>query len=168
MRKGFTLVEILIAIAVFSILASFMLINFRKDQNYRDLKQDGIFIESIIKKSQTLSLSGQSINGQAYEKFIVSAGNCIAGLCSSFDLKGRIGTEEYLLESVTFSKSKIAGIDQNFKIEFDTPRAQAKITYNNQNVATSSLRLINTKDSSLFKCVEFSAISGRIDITNCQ
>ncbi|MFA6422053.1 MAG: prepilin-type N-terminal cleavage/methylation domain-containing protein [Candidatus Buchananbacteria bacterium] len=168
-KKGFTIIEILIAIAIFSILSSVMLVNFRKDQHYRDLKLDASLLEDAIKKTQTLALSGQSIDGKSFEKFVIKSNALNNG--EPIFVLGALGYDGSMveIEELPLKNSIIKNIS-NLKIEFDTPRGQARIFINNDatSVRTTTVKIQNISNEALAKCVDISSISGRVDVVNCE
>lgn len=158
-NKGFTLIEVLFAIAIFSILATFILVNYRKDQDYRDLKIDTMMVYDLIKKAQTMSMANQEINGKNYSKFIVNIKD------SAGSLRGDVDVIPF--ENLTIKKSKVI---EEFDAEFSVPRGDMIINkpLRIPNFATTTIKLINIKNESLYKCIDVSTISGKIDVNNCE
>jgi len=62
-RRGFTLVELLVSMTVFMIIASVMVANFRKGADRDDLQQGALLITSLLQQAQTYALAGYALAG---------------------------------------------------------------------------------------------------------
>lgn len=60
---GFTIVELLISIAIFGILAAFVLVGFRNSDELEKFRLDSQFLASTIRRAQSLALSGARFQG---------------------------------------------------------------------------------------------------------
>ncbi len=61
-KPGFTLVDLLVAIAIFVILTSLTIANFVTGKRRDALRQSGIVLTSLLQEAQTAALSGMTIN----------------------------------------------------------------------------------------------------------
>lgn len=166
--KGFTIIELVVAIAVFGILSSIMLVNFRSNQDFRDLKLEAANMESLLGEAQNFALTGGGVGGVNYEKFIINAASCENGDCSSLVMSGQLASATTTLKTLELLKTEIKGVNQDLEIIFSAPRANASIDYDGQATTSITIRLESLNDASLAKCVEFSSVSGRTGITNCD
>lgn len=62
-KKGFTIIDLLVAITIFVILTSLTIANFVTGKRRDALRQSGIVLVSILQEAQTAALSGMTING---------------------------------------------------------------------------------------------------------
>ena len=64
---GFTLAEMLIAIAIFCILLALVIVNFNKGKRMNDLKQASAELAQNIRLAQNYTLSGKTLDGNVPE-----------------------------------------------------------------------------------------------------
>jgi len=62
-KKGFTLMEFIVVIAIFSLLAYLASVSFVKMQKSRLLKDNVWKISSVLRQAQSKAVSGEGING---------------------------------------------------------------------------------------------------------
>ncbi len=164
--SGFSLVEIIISIAIFSVLIGITTMNYRLNQDIRDTKLESLKVHDIIKKAQSLSMTGQSFDGIYFENFSVKADNCEGSICQSLKLFGNNG-QENIIQTLELPKAGI--VESDTAVNFISPRGKAQITVNDESTSTAFFYLINYKNNDIKMCVRVSAISGRIDVLKeCQ
>lgn len=62
-KPGFTILDLLVAIAIFVTLTSLTIANFVTGKRRDALRQSGIVLTSLLQEAQTAALSGMTING---------------------------------------------------------------------------------------------------------
>lgn len=64
MRKAFTLIEVLVSIAIFLIILGIVIVNYGKSQRINEFQLIAFDIEDSMKFTQNFSLTGQKINNK--------------------------------------------------------------------------------------------------------
>lgn len=64
MRRGFTIIELLVAISIFIIVTGLVVANFRRGARSDELKIAAAGLASILQRAQTMALTGETINGK--------------------------------------------------------------------------------------------------------
>ncbi len=178
MKKGFTLSEIMVAIGLIGIFASFSVINLRGGDRERGVRNEAMKVIDGVKKIQTMALAGKSVDGETPRKYIFQLAGCKD--CTIFSLVTDSG---FLFEpqtSLENAKINVYRINEeniisdnpvsNLDISFSPPRAQPAISSPERpdTVITSvTIRIESDKDRNIARCVSVNAVSGRIDLENC-
>ncbi|MFA6919172.1 MAG: prepilin-type N-terminal cleavage/methylation domain-containing protein [Patescibacteria group bacterium] len=171
MRKnsaGFTLIEILIAIAIFSILSSIMILNFRGDAKTKELKNDCQKITDALRQAQTMALSGQQVTNGSGKSFIPDAYRFMPtcsgfpATCKSFSLIAS-SSPSFMMSKTRLDKSEIYGLN-SLVINFIPPSADSSISVNGVATTSVNIKVRHTQNNTLSRCVSYNSISGRIDI----
>jgi len=79
-RQGFTLIEILISMAIFVIILSLSMVNHRQGEHMNTFRLQAFNVEDSIRSVQNMSLTGKEIAGlipKAYGIFFSETGNNI-------------------------------------------------------------------------------------------
>lgn len=63
MKKGFTIIELLVAISIFIIVTSLVVANFRRGARSDELKIAVAGLASTLQRAQTMALAGEAISG---------------------------------------------------------------------------------------------------------
>ncbi|KPJ85501.1 hypothetical protein AMJ57_02870 [Parcubacteria bacterium SG8_24] len=85
--KGFTLVEMLVSMAIFSVITAFAVANFRAGQQGDELRISTQLVASTIRHAQTLAMAGQTLHychGGSTEGRLCPSGEdaeCSGGSC---------------------------------------------------------------------------------------
>jgi prepilin-type N-terminal cleavage/methylation domain-containing protein len=166
-QSGFTLIEILIAIAIFSILSSIMILNFRGDNKTKELKNDCQKITDALRQAQTMALSGQQVTNGAGKIFIPDAYRfmpvCSGSTCKSLRLVASSSPTSFLISTIRLDKSEIYGLNI-LAINFIPPSADSSILINGVATTSVNMKVRHTQNNTLSRCVSYNSISGRIDI----
>lgn len=161
---GFTLIEILIVIALIGIFATFLVVSFNKKEGARELKNNALLVIDGIKRAQTMALSGQKINGAALEAYVFSIETC-GGNCH-FDLKGRTDGAIIPIETVGLNPN-VSVSAPAAEIRFKPPRANMELWGINPDVILTeyeiNIFLSYPGISEKYKIVA-NRVSGRVDI----
>lgn len=68
-NKGFSLVEVLVVIAVIGILSGILVINFRESSDINKLQRSAHKVVQGIREAQNMSLSSTEVNGEVYNYY---------------------------------------------------------------------------------------------------
>lgn len=173
-RDGFTLIEILIALAVMGILFLLLIINFRQNQNSKDIRNDALLVLDGVKRVQTMSLSGQINNDQSPTSYEFLLTTCSLDSGCPYSLNAKIDdTVINTIETVTIKNSKLSVVDNSggaagsqLLIGFKTPRAMAEIKVDGSSTNDAIIKLEHIKDSGIVRFIKINSISGRMDIVS--
>jgi prepilin-type N-terminal cleavage/methylation domain-containing protein len=181
---GFTLIELMISIAIFAILSSMVLVNFRANDKVHNLKNQAMLVLDGIKTAQTSALSGRLVDNSLPDSygFLLSSGNfdfsgnvlqdCSAGCLyasttDGWEFLNKINISDKV-EIASYYKNKDGGIILNQDktiIDFSPPRANMGIGLGNGDTPTDVfLEISDTSDSGIgFYCLGIDKMSGRMD-----
>ncbi len=75
--KGFTLVELMVAVALFSIISTLLLVNLSRPKAFADISSSENLIYVTLKEAQNLAASGQETSGVHFDrgKFVLFDGS---------------------------------------------------------------------------------------------
>lgn len=178
--RGFTLIEILVVIAITGVMFAFLVVNFQGNQNVRDIKSDGLLLLDGIKRMQTMALAGSNSAGRSPVYYEFLANVCPLTGCS-YSLTGHYlnstpppveEIEQIATVNLKNSKLSVEGGFNNILIDFNMPRAAVIIKVNSVGgvggvvMPNTTIKLVHVKDSNAFIYVKINAISGRMDISN--
>lgn len=163
-KSGFTLIELMIAIAIFSILMTVSVVTLNSGDKNRELKNSALLVLGGIKQMQTMALGGEAINGIVPDYYLIKILKC--GSNCSYSLKGiyydaNSVAHEVHFQTSTLPKTKVSST--SVAIEFFPPRGYATSTYG---TTTTVIQLVHTSDANIKWCVIFNSISGRAYISN--
>ena len=68
MKKGFTIVDLLISIAIFGLITASVLVNFRAGARNDSVRQSANITLSFLRRAQTMTLSGELLNDGTFPK----------------------------------------------------------------------------------------------------
>lgn len=86
-HEGFTLIEMLITLGIFSVITGMVMVNFRVGQQGDELRIAGRLVESRIRRAQTAAIAGETIficKGGTDDKKVCPSGDsadCAGGTC---------------------------------------------------------------------------------------
>ncbi len=170
-KGGFTLIELIVVIAIIGFFSSFLLINFRSNQKESEVRQQALLVIDLIKRAQTMALSGQLVEGVSQVSYGAAA-ICISPgkPCWTLVVATANGADWNTVSQSELSNNvKLAG-DIHFFV-FSGSRANLEITAFTSNgevtVQDAMLRIENVSDPSINQCVGANALSGRIDLIDC-
>lgn len=63
MRRGFTIIELLVAISIFIVVTSLVVANFRRGTRSDELRIAAFGLASTLRRAQTMAMTGALING---------------------------------------------------------------------------------------------------------
>lgn len=169
--RGFTLVELMIVMAIIGIFSSLTIVNFRGTEKIRAIDHQSLLLLDGIKRIQTSSLSGKVVDNQVPIAYRLKINKCSADCY--YDLSAKTATGEVNIDHVLLEQSAVDivsssgnSLGNNLVIEISPPRSNIKI-YINDNPIIGQEVLINlqhTDNSSISKNVRINSLSGRIDI----
>lgn len=162
-RKGFTLVELLVAITIFGVITTIVVVNFRtgQKQDFLDLSADKLV--NNIKRAQTAAITGELVGGEVpaggFGLHFASGENFyiyFADEDMSHNYNGDLILAEYNLEQNVL-------LDSDLDIVFDPPLPTVYFdgltTKNEEEIVLKS-----TDESITLKKIIINSVSGRIDI----
>src|SRR3989339_140628 len=162
-RKGFTLIEILVIVAIVGIFSGFLVINFSAGNKIRDVKNAALLVVDGIKRMQTMALAGEVIDGKVPLAYQASFSS---GL-SKFNLDYYISISESepsstaTIETVELTNAKIELNVSPVNVIFYPPRANMEFRSGAPSLGHSiKIKVVHINDSSINYCVEVNDISG--------
>ncbi|MEK7653087.1 MAG: type II secretion system protein [Patescibacteria group bacterium] len=161
-KNGFTLIEILVVIAIIAFFSTFLIVGFRGNEKQRAINNAALSVVDGLKRMQTMAFSGSLVDSLTPVSYNFLIGNCSSNC--SYILRGQlVGSMFTEIEEVNFDKNILVDAGGSLEIKFASPRGAAMINENPlQEEATIKL---SHKDSSLSPiCVKVNRISGRMDI----
>lgn len=162
MKKGFTLNELLVVIALIGIFSAFSAVNLRSGDKRREIRNEAMKVSDGIKKMQTMALAGKSVDGETPQEYIFRLAGCADG-CDTFSLVTSAGLEIEPPAALENAKMKIGGLE-SLDISFSPPRAQPALSAGESQIV---IRVESAKDPDTARCVSVNAVSGRIDLDDC-
>lgn len=162
MKKGFTLSELLVAIALIGIFSAFSVVSLRSGSQLREVRNEAMKVLDGIKKMQTMALAGKSVDGETPQRYVFRLADC-AESCDIFSLVTDAGSAIEPPAALENAVMKISGLD-SLEISFSPPRAQPVLSTGENEV---TIRVESAKDPNAARCVSVNAVSGRIDLSNC-
>ncbi|MFA5029199.1 MAG: prepilin-type N-terminal cleavage/methylation domain-containing protein [Patescibacteria group bacterium] len=174
MTAGFTLIEILVVIAIMGALSSFLIINFRVNEDSRKFKNDSLLVMDGFKKAQTMALASQLVEGRAPVGYAVLLDDCSFGSCS-YEIASYGGDKKDFSNQSDFKTIEKVNLSEevelkakNSRIIFFPPRAESVILVNGEITNYLPVELRHKKGKLLPICVTVSGMSGRIDSSPCS
>lgn len=171
-RRGFTLIELMVAISIFTLLSSFTIINYRVNEKVRALKNQAQELVSGIQKIQNMALTGETVNSEVPIIYKFSLADCVDNCV--YKLSAVISPTEETIISQTALKAVNINITPlasgGIVAEFAPPRGKMLLHAQNDPTETYADTAIEIKNSDVAVCIRLNAISGRIDYISgaCQ
>ena len=171
-KSGFTLIELIISIAIFSILVSWLVLTFKDTADSREVKNDSLKLLDGIKQMQTMALSGQLVNGDIPISYAFLVNTCSADCF--YEQKAVFNNSSSSLDKYYFKKliiTKIQSIDgagvtstiASAGLSFLPPRGN---TVFSESSSTQINITVKHLVSNIYYCLKINRISGRMDIKN--
>jgi prepilin-type N-terminal cleavage/methylation domain-containing protein len=174
-KKGFTLAEMMIVIAIIGIFSSMTIVNFRGNEKVREVDNQALLLLDGIKRIQTSSLSGRTIEGDTVSAYRFEINKCFSSGCS-YSLLASTTPPMIVFDTVLLELSNIDIIDNaiptnsigdNLKVDIFPPRGNMDILIDGVSGNSEVILKIEHKDDSdIFKKIKINKISGRMDIVN--
>ncbi len=175
-RGGFTLIELIVVIAIIGFFSSFLLINFRSNQKTSEVRQQALLVVDMIKTAQTMALSGQTIkdaqgNDVKPDVYTAAAGCPLPSTCLAAVIPGDLQSGQDATKFIILPNS-IQFIGDIRVFSFSGSRASLKISTVDANgeyeQPETTMRLQNIDNPLINQCITVNALSGRVDLVNCQ
>ncbi len=166
-NQGFTLMELLIAISIFSLLITFVVVNYVSNEESRLLKLEASKILDGLQKTENMSITGQIFDSFVPSVYEFHLSNCSDNCYYVLSVKDALGNSKEL-ENQKLNRIGInilGGNDVLFR--FLPPRGRLEIIVNEIIKPSIKIDLGNNEN---FYCLEASSISGRISLKDgfCQ
>jgi prepilin-type N-terminal cleavage/methylation domain-containing protein len=174
-KKGFTLMELLVAIAIFGILSTFMVANFSRNEQAKELKQQAEILVAGLQKVQNMALAGTLVSDKSplYYRLVLwnCQSNCSYNLWASFSSSPQIQIESILLNkiNVEIKKTIPLPVPNTLAVIFYPSRGNMRIDtawMGGRNWDEVMIELTHVQNSVLKYCVTINSISGRIDLVS--
>ena len=164
--RGFTLIELMVSIAIFGILSAFLLVNFRANNESRNFKLEASHVVDGFKRLQNMALSGALVADQlpvAYEGILT---DCLSGC--SITLRAKLTDNSYLdIDRVILDKASLKiyqpGVS-SLTLSFTPPRGDLSLS--SGKVSEVMVDIGHSQRSDLNYCLIINNVSGRIDLIN--
>lgn len=170
-ESGFTLIELVVVIAIIGFFSSFLLINFRSNQKVSEVRQQALLVIDLIKRAQTMALSGQLVEGAKPIGYGSAAACLVNGRpCLGLMVTTNDGENWNVVTQSDFSKN-IKLVGPIYLFAFSGSRANLEISAVEGSdlisVQDAVLRVESVDDASIAQCIGANALSGRIDLIDC-
>lgn len=167
--RGFTLIEMLVVISIVGMLSSLLIVNYRRDERSRKLRNSTLLVLDGIKKVQTMSFAGRKVSGQFPVSYSFIMDNCTSGcfykLVANLSDESTIDIETIFLSQTDVSMEIIDGLQS--EIIFSPPRGNLEIENDGFSVDDITFKLEHPYEND-FYCLVVNRVSGRMDIiSNC-
>jgi len=151
------LIEMLIAISIFSLLSSFVVANYRTNEKAKRLKNQAQLIVSSLERTQNMALTGEAVAGIVPLGYHFKMTNCVNG-CSYGIFAETVG------ESIPLFSGNLTGLSGETSdglgellVSFSVPRGRMVLADEREEVSLS----LSVSDNNY--CVRINSVSGRID-----
>lgn len=171
--SGFTLVEMLVVMSIIGIFSSFLVVNFRSQENQRQLKNGALALLDGIKKAQTLALSGSTLVSDAVDygllvnpayNFVNGSKSCQLGCIYAQKADASV----YFLEALDFPNVTLDNSAVNFAVGFSLARGNITMAKGSTVLSQFTIKLYHSKQPSLAPyCVNIATVSGRLEAILC-
>ncbi len=170
-KSGFTLIELLLAISVFGILSSIVIIGYRNNEASRNFETQALKIVDGLNSAQNQALTGALINNNQSDFFRFVVTNCEVDCFYKIIAVSNSNGEpmERVIEEIALPDLSVNIFNgSELKVDFKVPRAVIK---SNISGAVIKLDLISTKakkadNSPLNYCLLINTISGRFELSS--
>lgn len=173
-QAGFTLAEMMVVLGIIGLMASYVAVNFRRDEKLRDLKETAEAVFSNLKTVQTMALAGSQIQQQYPDSYGFSISECSADC--SYSIVGHINGSQLDYQIVDIDNDKISvdfavpdgGESEPAELIFQPPRGNLEISRNSSSVDEIDLIFSHSEVADYRICLTANRISGRMYLTyNC-
>ena len=149
-KKGFTLIEMLVAISIIIIISAFMVPNFRENETGTTLIRVAQQVVQDIREAQNMSLSSKEYNGNVYEYYGVyfdkqslpSSYYIFASENSVYNSGEEIKTKQ-LEKNITIDSIKVGSEKSSVDIAFNPPYSYMNINPPSSNKVIITLKTEN-------------------------
>jgi prepilin-type N-terminal cleavage/methylation domain-containing protein len=171
-KQGFTLIEVLISMAIFIIILSLSMVNHRQGEHTNTFRLQAFNIEDSIRSVQNMALTGKEISGsipRAYGIFFSETGNNII-VYGDFDgdnlfddSNDKIYSQGVLDGGVGFNRytSSCGGPVSSASLNIAFIPPQPTMIINNVSICSSSIIFMESDDAGGEWEVHFDTVSGR-------
>lgn len=166
-NQGFTLMELLVAMSIFSLLTTFVVANYASNEKSRLLKLEASKVLVGLQKAENMAITGQIFESFIPSAYELSLSDCEAGCLYILSAKDASGSERQLEEQDL--KGVGINIDEGDQVlfRFLPPRGRLEIGVGPQDVPSIK---IDIGDNEVSYCLEVSSVSGKIGLKDgsCQ
>ncbi|MFA5124512.1 MAG: prepilin-type N-terminal cleavage/methylation domain-containing protein [Patescibacteria group bacterium] len=158
LQKGFTLIELLIAIAIFTMLSSFMVVSFTNDEKIRLLKEQADLVLVGIDQARNFSLAGSGPSNIYSQQFVFTISNCQADCF--YEVSGRDPNQQVVKKNLEGVRVAIKNEASNqLSISFAVPRGRMTLS-GDGNPSEAKIEISNSSNAF---CVQVNSISGKVE-----
>lgn len=170
-KSGFTLIELLLAISIFGILSSIVIVGYRNNESSRNFETQALKIIEGLNSAQNRALTGAIVDNNQPDFFRFMMTDCEVDCFYKIIAVSNINGEpiETVIEEISLPELSIDIFDDSqLDIDFKVPRA---VITSNISGAVIKLDLISAKakkadNSSLNYCLLINTISGRFELSS--
>lgn len=169
-NRGFTLMELLVAMSIFSLLTTFVVAKFSFSERSRSLKLEASKILFALQKTENMA-----ITGQIFDSFIPLVYEFSLADCSE-DCFYLLGAKDASGDYRELERQELKGLSVDVKgtdrvlFRFLPPRGFLEIIVGEQEGQSQQSAEATIGDNDISYCLEAGAVSGRINLKNgaCQ
>lgn len=166
-NQGFTLMELLVAISIFSLLTTFVVASYASNEKSRLLKLEASKVLVGLQKAENMAITGQFFDSFVPVVYEFSLSDCSNNCSYALSAKDVSGNPKEL------EKQELKGLaidipsGEQSLFKFSVPRGRLEILVGGD--IQPSIK-INLGDSETAYCLEASSVSGRIGLKEgvCQ
>jgi len=165
-NSGFTLMELMVAISILSLLTTFVVANYSSNEKERNLRQEAGKVLWSLEQAQNMSLTGEVFDNfvpDSYEWQIKDCGinNCTVLIVAKKVSGGAKTVQTIVLKKVGLAITAGGANDGTLTAVFAPPRGKMQLT---ENQTAINVNIFNEEDSSY--CLEGNTISGRLGLSS--
>ena len=165
MKSGFTIIELLVSIAVFLILTSIIVVNYLGNNDLRYLRSDAQMLVDDIQNIQNMALTGESVDDILPDYYNIYFKTCTTNCTYNVFAS----TTDAIYPIVSNKQLKYSTIDTGIigsgeiMVAFRLPRGRMIIYTRNGIIDEAAINISSAEKKNNF-CLELNSISGRIGL----
>ena len=169
-QLGFTLMELMVAVSIMSLLTTFVVANYSSNEKERNLRQEAGKVLWSIEQAQNMSLTGEVFGGFIPDSYEWQIKNCAIDSCTVLIIAkkadGSLPNNQKTVQTIVLKKVGLSidnggSNDGTLVATFAPPRGKMQLT---DNQTTIKINIFNEEDSNY--CLEGNTISGRLGLSS--
>ncbi|MFA5021183.1 MAG: hypothetical protein WC517_03955 [Patescibacteria group bacterium] len=159
---GFTLIELLIAVGIFIIISSLIIVNYHVNEKVKTLENQAQIVVAGLERVQTMALTGELVDDRSPLAYKFSISNhCMVGNCSVKLSAVFSNNEEFEFAEIPLSIAKISNASAA-PVLFYPPRGKMELP----GLTEGGTLEIYTQGTENKFCVKLNSVSGRLSLSS--